>query len=74
MDPALERASLDEIRRRGADARRLGLPFHSNPFYASREIDLGKWFSRFSAWSEGWAEEDAGRDPPPQERMRLRLW
>ncbi len=62
--PALTQLSLDEIRRRGVDARRLGLPFNSNPFYMDLGDDLEAWYAKCSAWADGWAQRDSGRTPP----------
>ena len=72
--PPLQHLSLDETRQRGADARQMGLPFHSDPFYMSTELDLEEWVAKCSAWSDGWVQKDAGRNSTLQERMHLRIW
>lgn len=75
--PALQHLSIDEIRRLGADARQMGLPFHSNPFYrsdGSDDVELGAWLAKASAWSDGWVQKDAGRDDALQRQMLVRFW
>jgi hypothetical protein len=62
--PTLAALTLDEIRERGASARRMGLPyFGTNPFVADSSIeDLDVWAARAATWWAGWLAEDRGRD------------
>jgi hypothetical protein len=74
MTPAaLKDLSLREIRQRGADARRLTLPFFSNPFHRSSDLPLEEWVAKCMAWSDGWLHVDAGRTESVHWLMRMRF-
>lgn len=61
--PALDSLTLGDIRDRGRQARRMGLPFvGSNPFVGDDSIEpLEEWAAKCMAWNAGWLEEDRGR-------------
>jgi hypothetical protein len=71
---ALLQLTFDEVRQRGANARRLTLPFFSNPFHRRNDLPFEEWVARCSAWSAGWIQEDAGRTESLKRLLRLRLW
>lgn len=71
--PALDSLTLDELRARGADARRLGLPDLSNPLLRDQSLSLERFVARGGAWSAGWLVEDAGRTESVQRHLRAEL-
>lgn len=70
--PSLANLTLAEIRDRGVQARRMGVPyFGTNPFVADNSIrDFDLWAAKASAWWAGWLQEDRGRDEAVQARVR----
>ena len=65
--------------RQGEAARRAGKGFHDNPVYfASADPatpeQLLDWHEGCLAWSAGWTEEDAGRDPALRQLIKVRSW
>lgn len=65
--------------RQGEAARRAGKGFHDNPVYfvpadLATPEQLLDWHEACLAWSAGWIEEDAGRDPALRQLIEVRSW
>lgn len=73
--PALASLTLDEIRERGRQARKMGMPYlGANPFVGDDSIEpLELWTAKCMAWNAGWIEEDAGRSAAVLQHLRAEL-
>ena len=70
----MQQSDLDGITRSGAQARAKGASFFDNPHLISEAPFDNHWMSTVDAWSTGWLQEDAGRDPQMQALARVRAW
>jgi hypothetical protein len=75
----MDQVELAAVRKQGADARRAGASFHSNPHYfaavpTDKPGQLESWVELCSAWGGGWLEEDAGRTEWLARMMLMRAW
>lgn len=73
--PALASLTLSEIRERGRQARRMGMPYlGANPFVGDDSIEpLEAWTAKCMAWNAGWLEEDAGRSEIVKRILRAKM-
>jgi hypothetical protein len=70
----MQQSDLDGITRSGAQARARGASFFDNPHLISDAPFDNQWMTVVDAWSTGWLQEDAGRDPQMQALARVRYW
>jgi len=70
----MQQSDLDGITRSGAQARAKGASYFDNPHLISDAPFDERWMTVVDAWSTGWLQEDAGRDPQMQALARVRSW
>ena len=70
----MQQSDLDGITRSGALTRAKGASYFDNPHLIGDAPFDNQWMSTVDAWSTGWLQEDAGRDPQMQALARVRAW
>lgn len=70
----MQQSDLEGIERSGALARSRSVSYFDNPWLIC-DLPFGdQWAAVVGAWWAGWMKEDAGRDKPVAQLMRVPMW